>query len=362
MTSIILFVVLFLYLFIIAAIIIAFYNYPVSKMKEENPKNFFSIVIAFKNEATNLPNLLRSIKNIDYPTDMYEVVLVNDHSNDDYYTVLQDFSVRVFDTHQAGKKAALTLGIEQALNDWIITTDADCELPVDLLKLLDSHIQNNNDKMILLPVCYYNSNKFIKQFQNIEFVNLQAITIAGVYWKIPFLANGAGLAFKKDSFIEVNGYQENMHIISGDDVFLLEKFHQKYRGQISFVKNTLAVILTQSKSSWKELLYQKIRWSSKTSHYKSVLPKLFGLLLTWVQLMFLLSFFMAWKNSFFMWFIIIKFIADVLLFLTVNKLYRIKIHPLYFVLSFIFYPFYFFYIMMMSIKGHFQWKGISYSK
>jgi hypothetical protein len=40
------------------------------------------------------------------------------------------------------------------------------------------------------------------------------------------LCNGANLAYKKTVFTELNGFQGNENIASGDDIFLFEKFYK----------------------------------------------------------------------------------------------------------------------------------------
>ena len=45
------------------------------------PKTKFTIVVPFRNEAENLPKLLQSISMLDYPMDMFEVILVDDASD-----------------------------------------------------------------------------------------------------------------------------------------------------------------------------------------------------------------------------------------------------------------------------------------
>src|ERR1041384_2718126 len=46
--------------------------------------NFISVVVPFRNEAENLPNLLNDLSTIEYPSDKWEVILVDDHSTDNY--------------------------------------------------------------------------------------------------------------------------------------------------------------------------------------------------------------------------------------------------------------------------------------
>ena len=48
------------------------------------PKTTFTIVVPLRNEADNLPVLLESISRINYPTDLFEVILVDDESEEKF--------------------------------------------------------------------------------------------------------------------------------------------------------------------------------------------------------------------------------------------------------------------------------------
>ena len=62
----------------------------------------------------------------------------------------------------------------------------------------------------------------LSSFQITENIALTAITAGFCGINRPFMCNGANLAFTKHAYIEVNGYSNNFHISSGEDVFLLE--------------------------------------------------------------------------------------------------------------------------------------------
>jgi len=335
---------------------------PFSNPQHLQPKNKFSLLVPFKNEAENLPQLLHSLEKLNYPLNMYEVILIDDHSTDPYQKNISNFTIRILQNQGNGKKQALKTGIENAVNPWIFTTDADCTILSEVLRISDEIIQNNTVKMLLLPVRFQNSKKWLDQFQQIEFLSLQAVTIAGVYWKKPFLSNGAGLIFEKKTFDEVNGYRDNLQIASGDDVFLLEKFQKKYPGQISFVKNRQAVIQTRTQPDLKQLIQQKIRWSGKTRHHKSFLPKITGVIVALTNLLVIFSLISSPVNFITAFIILSKFIMDVTLFNTVNRFYQAKINPLYFVISFFIYPFYFWFVLILSMKGTYRWKEKTYHK
>ena len=44
------------------------------------PKTSFSIIVPFRNEAENLPSLLESFSKLNYPNELFEVILVDDAS------------------------------------------------------------------------------------------------------------------------------------------------------------------------------------------------------------------------------------------------------------------------------------------
>jgi hypothetical protein len=50
----------------------------------------------------------------------------------------------------------------------------------------------------------------------------------------PNMCNGANIAYPKAVFEEVNGFDGNEHIASGDDEFLMHKIAEKYPNQIVF--------------------------------------------------------------------------------------------------------------------------------
>src|SRR5699024_8552851 len=84
------------------------------------PTTCFSIVIPFRNEAAHLPDLLTSISKLNYPESHFEVLLVNDNSEDISEKIVLDFisksilNMQLFQNirkSDAPKKDALTTGI-----------------------------------------------------------------------------------------------------------------------------------------------------------------------------------------------------------------------------------------------------------
>jgi len=253
--------------------------------------------------------------------------------------------------------------------DWIITTDADCVVPESWLRILDTKIREQSPKMIVAPVAYLAKNGFLHHFQGLDFLSLQGITMGGFGMKDkkfghPFLCNGANLCYSKESFREVNGFEGNDHIASGDDIFLLEKMFQKYPEKVQFIKSKEAIVLTSSKDSLKELIQQRVRWAAKTTAYDSMYTKLVGLLVFGMSLSLVVLFFLGatgklqWLQVGFIF--LLKFNIDfVLLFKTSQFFEQQKVMKSYF-LSSLLHPFFTVFVALLSLKKSYTWKDRTY--
>ncbi|MCK5815647.1 MAG: glycosyltransferase [Flavobacteriaceae bacterium] len=256
------------------------------RRKDILAQNTFTIIVPFRNESENLPLLLASFTKLDYPVELFEILLINDESEDDYITPINKFkrnntgiNLRVINnnrTSKSPKKDAIETGILHSNFDWIVTTDADCEFPERWITEYDHFIQLNKPVFIAGPVCFKNKPSFLAIFQSLDFSALIGCTIGGFGIKKPFMCNGANLCYQKSTFMDLDGFQGNTDIASGDDIFLLEKMLAKYPKQTKYLKSTDALVTTSTMPSLKELIHQRVRWASKTTSYNNNFAKFVG--------------------------------------------------------------------------------------
>ncbi len=328
---------------------------PFFKTKKKQTVSKFSIIISFKNEAENLPRLIDSLQQLDYPTNAFEIIMVDDHSDDDSYKIVAcQEKIKLLKNNGHGKKQALQTGIFHAQYEWLVSIDADCELSRGYLQTLNSFIVENQPVMILGPVRYFDTKRFLEQFQQFEFLCLQAFTMVSAGFGKPFLANGANFVFRKHSFETVGGYEGNMDIASGDDVFLLQKFAREFPGKIYFIKSRSAIVKTQASLTWKALVQQKIRWAGKSKRGGQITAKWVGIMMVFTHISLLYALF---NFRLFYWFIVLKFLVDTLCLYRTNTFYRARLFWWYYPLSFIIYPFYLVLIFILALKGRYRWKG-----
>lgn len=368
MITIILFIVLFAYILAIWLLIYGF-----SKIKKYDhiglkPKTTFTIIVPFRNEAENLPILLESFSRLNYPTDLFEVILVDDDSDCRFQTSDFRLQISVIDNIRVSnspKKDAITTAIQTAKNDWIITTDADCKVPKNWLLSLDNYIQNHDVKMIAGAVTYQTNDSFLHHFQQLDIASLQGATIGSFGIGKAFMCNGANLAYTKTFFKDLNGFKGNNQIASGDDVFLLQKAIAQFPEKVHYLKSKNNIVSTKALDDWKSLFHQRVRWASKTTSYQSNFGKALGLIVFAANLILFLSYglwimrFIPFLNIFILF--CLKFTIDSILIYKTNRfLTKNKMH--YLVLSSLFYPFFSVAVALYSVFGKYEWKGRSFSK
>ncbi|MEM6398033.1 MAG: glycosyltransferase [Bacteroidota bacterium] len=259
-----------------------FYWWQIIAPKEEEETNTnwpsVNIIVPARNEAEQLPLLLKDLLKLDYPSDLLTITVVDDFSEDETAEVVKRYpkvkllqlSDHVKDPASiaAHKKTALTYAISQTDTEIIVTTDADCRWhPKSLKALLASW---KEEQFRSGPVLIEEGNRFFAGFQSLDMLSYMFLTGSYAARKNPILANGANLAVSRSLFKQIDGYAGVDHIASGDDVLLLHKLVELgYVEKVQFIPDRGAVVETQAAPSWRAFWRQRLRWAGKTGNYKN---------------------------------------------------------------------------------------------
>jgi cellulose synthase/poly-beta-1,6-N-acetylglucosamine synthase-like glycosyltransferase len=252
--------------------------------KQNIPHEFISIIIPFRNETANILNSLKSIESQLYPIEKYEVIYVNDSSEDNSLELLKSNSkksnIRIisvppeFSTN-AHKKRAVRYGIENAKGDIIVTTDADCfheeEWLISLIQSFDSVTG-----FVSGPVEFVADKTMFTNFQKLEFAGLVLSGAGLIGASHPTICNAANIAYRKKVFDEVGGFKDNMDLSSGDDELLMQKISRDTDFKVKFCIDKNAIVKTTANQSIGDFYQQRKRWASKGLFYsdKSLVLKL----------------------------------------------------------------------------------------
>lgn len=368
-------IITLMYLALIGSFIYGFNKIKVFEKRDIVAKTKFSIIIPFRNEARNLPALLRSISKLNYPKELYEIIFLDDESDDESNVQLMGFlaqgrnDIKIIQNIRktdSPKKDAITTAIDTAKYDWIVTTDADCILPTFWLDTFDAFIRTHQSELVVAPVTYTEPKNFIERFQLLDVLSLQAATIGGFGIKEPFLCNGANLAYKKSLFQSLQGFEGNAHIASGDDVFLLEKALKKDKKNVHYLKSKHVIVTTQAQPNVESLIAQRVRWASKTTAYQNSFGKLVGIIVLLMNALVICLVVMAivslisYKNV--LYILLIKFYIDLLLIYKSAQFFEQKSVLKTYIPSFFLYPVFSVYVAFLSVFSEYKWKSRTYKK
>ncbi|QCE41508.1 glycosyltransferase [Psychroserpens sp. NJDZ02] len=371
-------IIIILYLFLIGTFILGFDKVKPFRLQDVTPKTTFTVIIPFRNEAENLPQLLTSLLKLNYPERLFEVILVDDDSEDDSVEIIKrllsknktntvDIKIITNQRHTISpKKDAITTAIKQAKNQWIITTDADCVVPNYWLDTFDNCIETTKSEMIAGPVDYEENSSLLNAFQTLDFLSLMGATISAFGINKPFLCNGANLAYKKDLFTTLKGFEGNTNIASGDDIFLMEKALKHDKKAVTYLKSEHAIVITKPQKTLKTLLSQRIRWASKTSNYNNTFAKLVGVLVlvanASIVIGFVLVIFKLFALKPFAYLFFIKIAVDFLLLYKTSQFFDKESTLKHYTWSCFIYPFFSVYVAFISMFSMYKWKGRSFKK
>ena len=226
-----------------------------------------SVILAARNESQNILNVLGDLAGQDFPQNNFEVIICDDHSEDDTYTKSQDF----ISSHQlpwkiihcigTGKKNALSEGIQKSSNPLILITDADIRLGNDWIKSITQEYCEHKPTMICGPVQAEGSG-FFGKLQMAELAGLAGISASGIFANRPMMCNGANMAFEREAYHRISGFKGSTHA-SGDDTQLLQKISSIQQGSIRFIKDRKSIVRTKVHNRIMDWFFQRRRWASK---------------------------------------------------------------------------------------------------
>lgn len=266
-----------------------------------------SVIICAKNEAENLEAFLPSILEQDYPN--FEIVLINDSSNDETLDVIHHFSklhnniivvdVKSIEAFWGNKKYALTLGIKAAKNDFLLFTDADCK-PVSKywIKEMSSHFSNK--KSIVLGYGAYSKvkNSFLNKLIRFETLITAVNYFSFAKFGLPYMGVGRNLGYTKKEFFEANGFINHIKVRSGDDDLFVNQIATPQNTTVCYSKRSFTASI--AKTTFKDWFKQKRRHVSTAKYYKMKHKLLLTLLYTsnllfWLFALILLATLFSWK-------------------------------------------------------------------
>ncbi|MCH7612982.1 MAG: glycosyltransferase [Candidatus Marinimicrobia bacterium] len=231
-----------------------------------------AVVVAARNEEQNLTNLLQDFSQLDYPTDKLDIVIVDDRSSDNTWSIIEHYSkqyrqirgiqIRNMATKMTPKKYALTQAIEQSNSEYILSTDADCRIPPGWVKSMVSHLESGSGIVIGASAIESLNHSSFSHYQMIDFLALVSANAGASGWGFSWTGSGQNLAYKRSAFEKINGFYPVKDRVSGDDMYLVQAISKTHK--CTFNSDAGSFIKARPVRSIIQFLNQRIRWSSNS--------------------------------------------------------------------------------------------------
>jgi glycosyltransferase involved in cell wall biosynthesis len=178
--------------------------------KTDKASPYFSIVIPAYNEADHIKSCLQSIFNSDYESTRYEVIVVDNGSQDRTFEIALNLkNVRVFQLQEGHVGAVRNYGAAQALGRILIFIDADCLIDRDWLNRAEKLIKDR-------PECAYGGGA--KLPDNATWIETSWLLHNKGQPSLPKHLIGASMMLSKELFLKIDGFDES--VSSGEDTDL----------------------------------------------------------------------------------------------------------------------------------------------
>ncbi len=317
----------------------------------------FSIIVAARNEEISIRKCLKSILLQGYPSDRFEVILVNDRSIDSTLKIAKDvqqqypqlkiISLTENTSEYRNKKNALRHGIAISNNEVLAFTDADCVVPPNWL----SEISKLYTDDVGMVVGSYRNNQIdmtnatAKLFFSFEDIKKFTFCAASIGLQQAYLGSGANISYRKEVYEQVGGFDRIKSAIGGDDDLFVQLVQQTTDWNIRFLHPVLSHTMTNPPKTVMQFIRQRIRYISTGRYYSNTLVNIFYSIYYLLLLAIAIAFFIS--PLFAISAYTIKFILDYLQISPQAKVFHFTMSRL--VLGNIVYDLYY---LLMSPAGH----------
>jgi cellulose synthase/poly-beta-1,6-N-acetylglucosamine synthase-like glycosyltransferase len=333
------------------------------------PQYPVTVIIAAKNEESSIVECIESLKKLNYPKSLLEIILVNDKSIDqtrdiiekniegfDYFTLLDSNDENV--SNLKGKANAIDTGINNSKGRIIFTTDADCSVPVNWIEETLKYYDKDSVAMVCGFTNIKESGNIFSILQTLDWIYLLSLASGSSGISKILSCIGNNLSFRKEVYQKIGGYKSIKFSIT-EDLALMRKIDSDKYYIVKFPVNKDCVVKTNPCSTIKEFYLQKKRWF-KGGIGVNYLGYIMAIELYIMNLILLLG--LIFLNPIiYCILILIKIFSELLIFLPVYRTLGVKYFLIYFPIFQIFFGVYGLLLPISFIFGHkITWKGRKY--
>lgn len=231
--------------------------------------NFISVIIPCLNNETTIEKCMISLLGQDYPSNFFEILLVDNGSSDKTISIIQKYPVRLLKEKIKNPYIARNKGALYAKGQILAFTDANCEIDNSWLMNIN-YIMNTNVDASQGPGFLTNQKGLLPRAES------KRLFMDGTH----FWGDAKNLAIKKEIFIKINGF---LKYPTGCDALLVHQlkslnYNVKYNDNQLVYREFSEQFIVLMKKNWKygkgdvliDMIENDLKKYIKTIKYKKM--------------------------------------------------------------------------------------------
>lgn len=328
-----------------------------------------SIIVAMKNEMNHAGSCIEALINQTYPRDRLEIIIVDDGSTDQTPNILVEYQrkysfLKVIHNEStpsglSEKKIVLNKAIENSTGEILLFTDADCVPPTNWSYAIVACFSPEVGLVAGFSPLIDPTDSTMGKLLLLDSLVNGAVAAGSIGLGGAVTCTGRNIAYRREAYDQVNGFDRIMQSISGDDDLFVQLVHKETSWKIVFTSDKDSIVPSYQTKTLKEFFTQKRRHLSAGKYYNFKLQV--GYFLFHLSNLFLFIFLIGsiiLDQNIFLAILLFsaKLLMDWLFIMATAKTFSIRPDIKYFLLWELFFLAYHLIISPVSWMGNIKWK------
>jgi len=215
-----------------------------------------SIVIPAYNEETSIKDAIKSLLNLDYPKDRYEIIVVDDGSTDKTIDIVKEFKhVKLITQKNSGKASALNTALRNCNSELFVCLDADSRVEARALLETIGHLSDKKVAAAISAIKIDEPKSFIEKLQWHEYLMSSFLRRLMSRANMLNMTHGVFSVYRREILLKVGGFDENN--LTEDYEIAMRLFKHGY----TIKMDNGSVGYTKAPKNFKNLTKQRERWA-----------------------------------------------------------------------------------------------------
>jgi cellulose synthase/poly-beta-1,6-N-acetylglucosamine synthase-like glycosyltransferase len=218
-----------------------------------------TIIVPCFNEEATVDSTIKSLLEMNYPRDKFNISIVDDGSTDNTWQYIEKYAghpqIEIYKKANGGKFTALNYAIERSKADLVGCLDADSYVHKNALRRIARYFENEK-VMAVVPAIVIDQPKTLVQYmQHVEYsLNILIRKVLSSINAL-YVTPGCFSIFRRSVFQKIGGFR---HAHNAEDMEMAMRMHANH---LKIENCHKGYVYTVGPKTFKTLYKQRVRWT-----------------------------------------------------------------------------------------------------